>query len=153
MTPFARQLAITVVLAGLAGFGGVWFALSRFDPNPDIPPPPLRLAVDELTRRGLVGLTAEQRTKIGAIESRYSHQRTQLRARIATANVELGNALSEEMSFGPAVEKSIDDLKSVVGEMQRATVLYVLDLRAVLTPPQQAVFDEKVVAALMAEPR
>jgi hypothetical protein len=30
-------------------------------------------------------------------------------------------------------------------------VLYVLNLRAVLTPPQQTVFDEKVVMALMTD--
>jgi Spy/CpxP family protein refolding chaperone len=154
VSPFQRQLAITVALAGVAGFSGVWFGISHLDPEPEhLPPPPLRMAVDELTRRGLVGLTTQQKQRIAAVEQRYAHQRTQLRTRITAANVELADALSEEMSFGPAVEKSIDDLKGVVGELQKQTVLYVLDLRAVLTPAQQAVFDEKVVAALMTDPR
>jgi nickel and cobalt resistance protein CnrR len=154
VTPFQRQLAITVVMAGVAGFAGVWFGVSKLERVVEsTAPPPLRVAVDELTHRGLVGLTIEQKDRIGQIEQRYAHQRTQLRARIATANVELANSLSEEMSFGPSVEKSIDDLKSAVGDLQKATVQYVLDLRAVLTPQQQAVFDEKVVAALMTEPR
>lgn len=153
MTAFHRQLLITVLLAGFAGFLGVWVGAERVDASLDPPARPLRAAVDELSRRGLVGLTAQQKAQINAIDQRYARTRTVLRARIAAANVELSDALDEEMSFGPAVEKSIDDLKSVVGELQRQTVLYVLNLRAVLTPPQQVIFDEKVVAALMTDTR
>lgn len=153
MTAFQRQLIITVLLAGLAGFIGVWVGVHRLDASLYPPAQPLRAAVDELSHRGLTGLTAQQKAQINAIDQRYAHTRTVLRAHIAAANVELSNALAEEMGFGPAVEKSIDDLKSVVGELQRQTVLYVLSLRAVLTPQQQAIFDEKVVAALMTDTR
>lgn len=153
MTLFQRQLIITVLLAGLAGFIGVWVGVHRLDASLYPPAQPLRAAVDELSRRGLTGLTPQQKTQINAIDQRYAHTRTVLRAQIASANVELSNALAEEMGFGPAVEKSINDLKSVVGDLQRQTVLYVLSLRAVLTPPQQAIFDEKVVAALMTDTR
>jgi hypothetical protein len=152
VTPFQRHLLLTIVLAGAAGFFGVWIGARRFDYS-SAPPPPLRVAVDELTRRGLVGLTPEQKDQLNRIEERYAHQRTQRRTRIAAANVELANALAEEMSYGPLAEASIEHLKSEVGELQKDTVLYVLDLRAVLTPQQRVVFDEKVVAALMTEPR
>jgi hypothetical protein len=40
----------------------------------------------------------------------------------------------------------------LIGDLQRETVAYVLDLRGVLTEQQQMVFDEKVVAALMTSP-
>jgi len=153
VTPFQRQLILTVLLAGIAGFVGVWVGVNRLDASLYPPAQPLRAAVDELSRRGLTGLTSQQKQQINAIDQRYAHTRTVLRARIAAANVELSNALAEEMGFGPAVEKSIDDLKTQVGELQRQTVLYVLSLRAVLTPPQQAIFDEKVVAALMTDTR
>lgn len=148
MTPFQRHLAITVVLAGLAGFAGVWVGSVRIDRN-SRPPAPLRAAVDELTHRGLIGLTAEQKQKISEIEARYSHTRSTLRGRIAAANIDLANALAQEMSYGPLAQDSIHRLQSDVGELQTQTVLYVLDLRAVLTPEQRVVFDEKVVAALM----
>jgi nickel and cobalt resistance protein CnrR len=153
VTVFQRQLIITVLLAGIAGFVGVWAGVKHLDASLYPPARPLRAAVDELSRRGLTGLTSQQRRQINAIDMRYAHTRTVLRAHIAAANVELSNALAEEMGFGPAVEKSIDDLKTQVGELQRQTVLYVLSLRAVLTPPQQAIFDEKVVAALMTDTR
>jgi hypothetical protein len=153
VSPFQRQLIITVLLAGLAGFVGVWVGIHRLGASNYPSAEPLRAAVDELSRRGLTGLTPTQRAQINSIDQSYAHTRTVLRARIGEANVELSNALADEMGFGPSVKKSIDDLKSVVGELQRQTVLYVLNLRAVLTPQQQAIFDEKVVAALMMDTR
>jgi nickel and cobalt resistance protein CnrR len=152
MSVFQRQLSMTIVLAGLAGFAGVWFGARALQSDALAAPPPLRVAVDELARRGLVGLTADQKAKIGAIELRFAHQRTSLRARIANANSELAVALADEMSLGPQVETSIEHLKSMIGELQHQTVAYVLDLRAVLNEQQQMVFDEKVVAALMTDP-
>jgi nickel and cobalt resistance protein CnrR len=151
MSVFQRQLLLTVILAGLAGFGGVWFGAHGLQMD-SAPPAPLRMAVDELTKRGMVGLTQAQKNQINDIEVRYAHQRTKLRARIANANSELADALADEMTLGPKVEISIEHLKSMIGELQHETVAYVLDLRAVLSEQQQMVFDEKVVAALMTPP-
>ncbi len=108
--------------------------------------------MDELTRRGLVGLTDAQKARIDEIEVRYSHKRTKLRTQIAAANVELADALAVEMTLGPHVEMSIEHLKGVIGQLQHETVEYVLELRSVLSEQQQMVFDEKVVAALMTPP-
>ena len=149
MTLFQRQLVLTVILAGLAGFAGVWFGAHSLPAQSSREAPPLRLAVDELARRGLVGLDDVQKDKINAIERHFARQRTSLRARIAMADSELADALVVEMTLGPRVEASIEQLKATVGELQRQTVAYVLELRAVLTEEQQMVFDEKVVAALM----
>ncbi len=151
MSVFQRQLLLTVLLAGLAGFAGVWFGAHGIQKEAS-PPAPLRLAVDELTRRGLVGLTGSQKARIDEIEVRYSHKRTKLRTQIAAANVELADALAVEMTLGPQVERSIEHLKGVIGELQHETVAYVLELRSVLSEQQQMVFDEKVVAALMTPP-
>jgi nickel and cobalt resistance protein CnrR len=152
LSAFQRHLLIAVVLAGAAGFLGVWLGARRLDP-PDTPPAPLRMAIDELTRRGLVGLTDAQKSQIVQIKARYDARRTALRGQIAGANTELANALAQEMSLGPLAEGSIKDLGAAVGQLQRETVVYILDLRAVLTPQQQVVFDQKVVAALSTVPR
>jgi hypothetical protein len=152
MTLFQRQLFLTMVLAGLAGFTGVWFGVRGFPSSGPQEPPPLRLAVDELDRRGLVGLSDDQKARINDIERRFARQRTTLRARIANANSELADALAQEMFLGPKVETCIEHLKSLIGELQHQTVAYVLELRSVLTEQQQTVFDEKVVAALMTAP-
>src|SRR5258707_1084251 len=82
--------------------------------------------------------------KTADIESGSTRQRTRVRARIAGANSDLADALADEMALGPKVNTSIENLKSEIGELQRETVAYVLDLRSVLTGQQQRVFDEKV---------
>src|ERR1700760_2752658 len=127
MSVFQRQLVLTVVLAGLAGFAGVWFGARSFE-NKTQTSAPLRMAVDELTKRGLVGLTQAQKDQINDIESRYARKRSKLRGRIAWADSELADALAEEMNLGPKVETSIEHLKSLVGELQHETVAYVLEL-------------------------
>jgi hypothetical protein len=151
MTTFQRQLLLTVLLAGMAGFGGVWFGAHGLQTD-SASRAPLRMAVDELTKRGLLGLSTAQTEKINEIQARYAHKRTKLRVRIAAANSELADALADEMTLGPNVEISIEHLKSMVGDLQREAVAYVLEVRAVLTEQQQMVFDEKVVAALMTPP-
>jgi nickel and cobalt resistance protein CnrR len=151
MRALPRQLLLAVLLPAMAGFVGVWVGSRSVQPDA-APPAPLRMAVDELTRRGLMGLTAAQKARIDEVELRYSHKRVSLRTQIAAANSQLADALAQEAALGPKVEKSIVDLKGVVGDLQRETVAYVLELRAVLTAQQQAVFDEKVVAALMSPP-
>jgi hypothetical protein len=151
MTPYKRQLLVTIALAGFSGFAGVWLGTHEFHPE-STSPAPLRLAVDELTRRGLAGLTQSQKARIDDIEIRYSNKRRKLRSRIAAANSQLADALAVEMRLGPKVESSIDDLKGIVGELQHETVAYVLELRSVMSDQQQVVFDEKVVAALMTPP-
>ena len=151
MTSLQRQQALTVLLAGLAGFGGVWVGARYLHPE-RTSAAPLRMAVDELARRGLGGLTREQKVKITDIEARFSRERAQHRARIASANSDLADALAEEMTLGPKVTLSIERLQGEIGELQRETVAYMLELRSVLTEQQRIVFDEKVMAALMATP-
>ena len=151
MTLYWRHLLLTVVLAGAAGFLGVWVGARRLAPPPVVPPM-LPSVVSELTSRGMPDISADQAQRRDAIADRYQARRTTLRHSISAANFELANALAEEMMLGPKTQASIDRLKGTVGQLQQAAVEYVLELRAVLTPQQQDVFDAKVVEALMTEP-
>lgn len=155
MTPYWRHLLLTIALAGAAGYGGVWIGARRFAPPPPPPAasPMLPAVVSELTRNGLAGLTAGQQQQINTIASRYQARRGELRHGISAANFELANALADETSMGPRTRASMDRMRNTFGELQTVTVQYVLDLRQVLTPEQQAVFDTKVVEALMTDAR
>lgn len=152
MTPYWRHLLLTIALAGAAGYGGVWLGARRLAP----PPPPtaspmLPAVVSELARSGLSGLTAQQQLQITQIAGHYLARRGQLRHGISAANFELANALAEETSMGPRTQEAMGRLKDTFGQLQTETVQYVQDLRKVLTPEQQRVFDTKVVEALMAD--
>ena len=99
-----------------------------------------------------ITLTADQKREIDEIEARYAHRRNELRAKIGSANAELGEALANEMALGTAASRALEHLQQAMGELQRTTILYTLEIRAVLTPPQQQVLDQKVFESLTAGP-
>lgn len=153
MTPYWRHLLLTVVLAGAAGYGGVWIGARQLAPPQPSLSPTLTAVVGELSQRGLQGLSTQQERQINVIATRFFARRGELRHGITAANFELANALAEESSMGPRTQAAVDRLKNTVGDLQTATVQYVLELRKVLTPEQQTVFDTKVVEALMSDAR
>jgi len=152
VTPYWRHLLLTIVLAGAAGYGGVWMGGHRLASQPPLPPM-LPSVVSELTRHGLQGLTTQQEQQLNLIAARFIAHRDELRHGISAANFELANALAEETSMGPRTQAALERLKVTVGALQAGTVEYVLELRKVLNTEQQAVFDTKVVEALMTEAR
>lgn len=152
MTAYWRQLLLAAVVAGAAGFLGVWAGSRFLAPKPQ-PPAMLPSVVDELRARGLQGLTPTQEARLNAIGAGYRTTRTKFRHSISAANFELANALGEESRLGPKTQAAIDRARNTMGDMQQAAVEYILALRAELTPEQQMAFDDKVVEALMTDPR
>lgn len=147
-----RNIAITVVLAGLAAYAGTRLGEGRLQPAEA---PRARLLLRESVYRMVhqdMTLTAEQTRKIDDIEARYARRRNGLRAQIGSANAELGEALANEMALGTAASRALGHLQQSMGDLQRETILYVLEVRAVLTPQQQQVLDQKVFESLTAGP-
>ena len=149
---FWRNLAITVILAGLAAYAGT--RLGEHPPKPAEAPRAkllLRDNVYQMVHQDMT-LTDVQRRKIDDIEARYAHRRNELRAQIGSANAELGEALANEMALGTAASRALEHLQQAMGDLQRETILYTLEVRAVLTPQQQQVLDQKVFESLTAGP-
>jgi Spy/CpxP family protein refolding chaperone len=152
---FWRNLAITVVLAGLAAYAGT--RLGEQHPPPKPPPQAargpvgMRDSVYQMVHQDMQ-LTTDQGRKIDDIEARYTHRRNELRAKIASANAELGEALANEMALGTAASRALEHQEQDMGDLQRETILYVLEVRSVLTPKQQQVLDQKVFESLSAKP-
>ena len=152
---FWRNLGITVVLAGLAAFAG---ARLGEQPLPLKPKPAegsrpvgMRDSVYQMVHQD-IQLTDDQKHRIDEIEARYAHRRNELRAKIASANAELGEALANEMALGTAASRALEHQEQDMGDLQRETILYVLEVRAVLSPKQQQVLDQKVFESLSASP-
>ncbi len=139
------NLLITLVVAGAAGFIGAWAGATGL--GRDRETPLLRQSIHEMVEHGLK-LTPEQHTEIDRIEARHTKRRNDLRVQIGRANVELASAMSEEMAFGPQAQLAIDHLQHSVGDLQSSTVLYVLEIRDVLSTEQRRIYDQKVVEAL-----
>jgi Spy/CpxP family protein refolding chaperone len=148
LSPFWRNLAITVVVALLAGGIGGWMGAQRVIDG-DTQTLPLRQTVHEIVSRNLK-LTPDQSKNVQAIEDKYYDQRTTLRQDVATANRELADALMADMAFGREAQAASNHVERGLGELQRATILYVLEVRDVLTPEQQMIYDRKVREVLTA---
>jgi Spy/CpxP family protein refolding chaperone len=151
---FWRNLAITVVLAGLAAYAGTRLGEQR---------PPVKAAAAPAASVGMrdsvyqmvhqdMQLSDDQKRKVDDIETRYAHRRNELRAKIGSANAELGEALANEMALGTAASRALEHQQQDMGDLQRETILYVLQVRAVLTPKQQQALDQKVFESLTAPP-
>ena len=148
MSPFWRNLLITVVVAVLAGAAGGWMGAQKaLDSDAQVLP--LRQTVSEIVRRD-IKLTTDQSKEIQAIEDKYYDRRSQLRQQVAGANRELADALMADMAFGREAQQASNHVEEGLGELQRATILYVLEVRDVLTPEQQTVYDRKVREVLTA---
>ena len=151
---FWRNLLITVVLAGAAAYAGTRLGEQHLSAKPAEPPRSrllLRDSVYQMVHQDIV-LTDDQRRRIDDIEARYAHRRNELRTKIGSANAELGEALANEMALGTAASRALEHLQQDMGDLQRATILYTLEVRSVLTPKQQQVLDQKVFESLTAGP-
>ena len=151
---FWRNLAITVVLAGAAAYAGTRLGELQLGAKPVEPPRSrllLRDSVYQMVHQDVV-LTDAQRHRIDDIEARYAHRRNELRTKIGSANAELGEALANEMALGTAASRALEHLQQDMGDLQRETILYTLEVRSVLTPKQQQVLDQKVFESLTAGP-
>ena len=148
MNPFWRNLIITVVVALVAGGIGGWMgAQNVFDS--DVQSLPLRQTVHEIVSRDLK-LTPSQSAEVQAIEDKYYNRRTTLREDVAVANRELADALMADMAFGREAQQASNHVEQGLGQLQRATILYVLQVRDVLTSEQQMIYDRKVREVLTA---
>jgi len=148
LNPFWRNLSVTIVVALVAGGIGGWIgAQNALDT--DAQTLPLRQTVQEIVRRDLK-LSPVQSKDIQAIEEKYYGQRIALRNNVATANRELADALMADMAFGREAQQASNHVEEGLGQLQRATILYVLEVRDVLTPEQQTIYDRKVREVLTA---
>jgi Spy/CpxP family protein refolding chaperone len=148
LSPFWRNLLITLAVALLAGGIGGWMGAQKALDS-DAQTLPLRQTVHEIVRQDL-NLTPDQSKEIQAIEDKYYDQRITLRQDVAAANRELADALMSDMAFGREAQQASNHVERGLGELQRATILYVLELRDVLTPEQQMIYDRKVREVLTA---
>jgi len=143
-----RNLLVTVAVALIAGAIGGWIG-TRGALEEETQTLPLRQTVHEIVH-GNLSLTDQQTKEIQKIEDRYFDRRTELRQQVSSANRELADALMADMAFGREAQQATNHVERGLGDLQRATVLYVLEVRDTLTPEQQTTYDRKVREVLTA---
>ena len=147
MNAARRAIALTVVLAFLAGISGAFVGTQLLAPKAS------RDNALHALLHSKLNLSASQEKNIAEEEKRFAAVRAQLEAGAHSANVELAKAIQTSKRDGPEVQMAIEHVHVTLGNYQKETVSHIFRMRAVLTPEQAEIFDRSVAQALMQEPQ
>jgi len=142
----SRNLLITLILC-LGAIGvGAWAGAKIFGREPQ--PPSLHEFVhDELN------LTDAQEARLEGLEQDFAVRRKAREAELRAANAALAAAIQARHTYSPEVQAAVERFHHAMGELQKETILHVLDMRKVLTPAQAARYDQRIAQALTEENR
>jgi len=93
-------------------------------------------------------VTPEQITRLDEMEKRYQQRRRVLEEQLRLANMELADAIKADKSFSPRVQAATDKIHRVMGELQKATLEHLFEMRPILTDEQNRKLEQMVTDAL-----
>ena len=140
-----KSIAITAVLAALASGAGTWASANWMMRQHATP------SLHALVHHDL-DLSADQKARLDVIEARFAAQRAPLEAEVRAANDELARAIEASNGDSPAVRAAVDHFHVAMGDLQKATIAHVFEMRSTLTPTQARIFDTRIVDALRQDP-
>jgi len=139
-----RSAIVTVVLAFLAGIGGMWLGHQL------LTAPAHDQSLHAMVHNQL-SLTPEQERALDALETDFAGRRLALEGEMREANAELAAAIRASETAGPAVEAAVHHFHDAMGALQTETIAHVFAMRKVLTPEQRRQFDDRIGEALTAD--
>jgi hypothetical protein len=95
-----------------------------------------------------LNMTPEQERRSLTSERRYEETKRHLDEVIRLANRELAEGILKDKSYSPRVEKSVAEIHSAMGQLQKATLEHIFELREVLDAPQYERLIELTVQGL-----
>lgn len=93
-------------------------------------------------------ITPEQDAKLDDIEKRYRQRRQYLEEQMRLANMELAEAIKADKAFSPRVQAATDKIHHAMGELQKATLEHLFEMRPILTDEQNRKLEQMVTDAL-----
>jgi len=138
-----RSAIVTVVLAFLAGIGGMWLG------HQSLTAPAHDQSLHAMVHNEL-SLTPEQERALDALETDFAGRRLALEGEMREANAELAAAIRASEIAGPAVEAAVHHFHDAMGALQTETIAHVFAMRKVLNPEQRKRFDDRIGEALTA---
>jgi Spy/CpxP family protein refolding chaperone len=136
-----QSIVVTAILAAVASGAATWASATWV--MRERQPLSLHSVVHEK-----LDLSAEQDRRLDAIEARFTARRPALEAEVRAANRELAAAIAASDGDSPQVQAAVDHFHVAMGDLQKATITHVFEMRSVLTPAQADVFDAAVVDGL-----
>ena len=154
-----RGILLTIVIAVAAGFLGARLGMQgaaranvgSLADNPSGRQGSVRQSVATLLNHDFK-LSADQKTRIQAIDDRFTKTHNLIWADVRMSNAELAAAVANDMSLNQDAKNAITEIQDSVGRLHTESIEYVLEVRKVLTPEQRSQFDEHIIMALMRDP-
>lgn len=81
-------------------------------------------------------VTSAQQKALDPIEARYAERERVLRERMRQANRELAAAIAKSKGSSPEVAAAVEKVHHQMGELQKASLEHLFEMRTVLTPEQ-----------------
>lgn len=81
-------------------------------------------------------VTEAQREQLKPIEMRYAEREQVLRERMRAANRHLAAAIAKGKGYSPEVAAAVEQVHQHMGELQKASLEHLFEMRTVLTPEQ-----------------
>lgn len=141
------RLLVGMIACFLAAIGGVFVGRALL---PSKPQPGTELH-DVLHHR--LALDANQQAHLEALEQQFAVQRRAFEFELRASNARLAEAIEAEHGNGPRVAAAVDQSHAIMGELQKATLAHIFDMRQLLRPDQTSAFDKAVVKALTDDAR
>lgn len=135
------RVALCAIAAFLAAVIGVFVGRELFP----VQKPGSELH-DLLHRR--LALDSSQQARLQVLEQRFKVQRRALELELRADNARLAAAIEDEHGNGPRVAAAVDLSHAAMGELQKATLAHIFEMRQILQPDQTSQFDQAVVKAL-----
>ncbi len=95
-----------------------------------------------------LNISAAQDQALTAVEERYAQRRRELTEAIRAANMELARAIVEDRGYSPRVTAAVEKIHRAQGELQKATLEHVFEMRPALSPEQYDKLLRSTAAAL-----
>jgi hypothetical protein len=95
-----------------------------------------------------LNISAEQERRSLSSERRYEETKRHLEEVIRLANIELADSILKDKSYSSSVEKSVAEIHSAMGQLQKATLEHIFELKDVLDTEQYERLMELTVQGL-----
>jgi Spy/CpxP family protein refolding chaperone len=137
-------LFLLIVLA--TAFGGLYLG-QHFMPKPHVHQIQSASSWHQILHDKL-HITPEQDVRLEEIERHYRQRRQYLEEQMRLTNMELAEAIKADKSFSPKVQAATDKIHHAMGELQKATLEHLFEMRPILTDEQNRKLEQMVTDAL-----
>lgn len=127
MKAILAYFAAVAAVAALAAFLTFRWVASR---------PPAHVADAHEWLHKELHVTAAQHKALEPIEARYAERERALREKMRQANRELAAAIAKSRAYSPEVAAAVEKVHQHMGELQKASLEHLFEMRTVLTPEQ-----------------